>query len=101
MNIKDSFTANKLSLNLENTKQSFVHKPSKKDNIPFHPPKFIISDYEIQREGFITFLAFYYLDQHLKWKEHINVTEKKLPKTYKARPYSDKRASTIHTFTPT
>ena len=93
MNIKDSFTANKLSLNLENTKQSFVHKPSKKDNIPLHLPKFIISDYEIQREGFITFLE--------KWKEHINVTEKKLPKTYKARPYSDKRASTIHTFTPT
>ena len=46
-------------------------------------------------------LRFYYLDKHLKWKEHINVTEKKLPKTYKARPYSDKRASTIHTFTPT
>ena len=46
-------------------------------------------------------LRFYYLDQHLKWKEHINVTKKQLPKTYKAWPYSDKPASTIDTFTPT
>ena len=34
VNIKDWFTANKLSLNVEKRKYSFFHKPSKKDDIP-------------------------------------------------------------------
>ena len=38
VNIKDWFTANKLSLNVEKTKYSFFHKPSKKDNIPLCLP---------------------------------------------------------------
>ena len=39
VNIKDRFTANKLSLKVEKTKYSFFHKPSKKDDIPLHLPK--------------------------------------------------------------
>ena len=50
VNIKDWFTANKLSLNVEKTKYSFFHKPSKKDDIPLRLPKLIINNYEIQRE---------------------------------------------------
>ena len=94
-NIKDWFTANKLSLNVGKTKYSFFHKPSKKDDIPLRLPKLIINNYEIQREESIKFLGVL-LDQHLTWKEHIKLTENKIAKNigilYKARPYLDKRA---------
>ena len=95
INIKDWFTANKLSLNMEKTKYSFFHKPSKKDDIPLRLPKLIINNYEIQREESIKFLGVL-LDQHLTWKEYIKLTENKINKNigmlYKARPYLDKRA---------
>ena len=58
VNIKDWFTANKLSLNVEKTKHSFFHKPSKKDDIPFRLPKLIINNYKIQREEFIVLWGF-------------------------------------------
>ena len=64
VNIKDWFTANKLSLNVEKTKYSFFHKSSKKDYIPLRLPKLIINNYEIQREESITLLGVF-LDQHL------------------------------------
>ena len=95
VNIKDWFTANKLSLNVEKTKYSFFHKASKKDDILLRPPKLIINNYEIQRKECIKFLGFL-LDQHLTWKEYINLTENKIAKNigilYKARPYLDKKA---------
>ena len=95
VNIKDWFTANKLSLNLEKTKYSFFHKPSKKDDIPLRLPKLIINNYEIKREESIKFLGVL-LDQHLTWKGHIKLTENKIAENigilYKARPYLDKRA---------
>ena len=52
---------------------------SKKDDIPLRLPKLIISNYEIQREESIKFLGVL-LDQHLTWKEHIKLTENKIPK---------------------
>ena len=64
VNIKDWVTANKLSLDVEKTKYSFFHKPSKKDDIPLRLPKLIINSYEIQREESIKFLGVL-LDQHL------------------------------------
>ena len=95
VNIKDWFIANKLSLNVEKTKYSFFHKPSKKDDIPLRLPKLIINNYEIQREESIEFLG-NLLDQHLTWKKHIKLTENKIVKNicilYKTRPYLDKRA---------
>ena len=95
VNIKDWFTANKLSLNVEKTKYSFFHKPSKKDDIPLRLPKLIINNYEITIEESIKFLGVL-LDQHLTWKEHIKLTENKIVKNigirYKAKPYLDKRA---------
>ena len=95
VNIKDWFAANKLSLNVEKTKYSFFHKPSKKDNIPLFLPKLITNNYEIQREESIKFLGVL-LDQHLTWKERIKLTENKIAKNigilYKARPYLNKRA---------
>ena len=79
VNIKDWFTANKLSLNVEKTKYSFFHKPSKKDDIPLRLPKLIINNYEIKIEESINFLGVL-LDQHLTWKEHIKLTENKIAK---------------------
>ena len=38
VNIKDWFTANKLSLNVEKTKYSLLNKPSKKDDISLRLP---------------------------------------------------------------
>ena len=100
VNIKDWFTANKLSLNVEQTKYSFFHKPCKKDDILLRLPKRIINNYEIQRKESIKLLGIL-LD--LTWKEHIKLTETKNTKNigilYKARSYLDKKnpcfASTV------
>ena len=67
VNIKDCFTANKLSLNVEKTKYSFFIKPSKKHDIPLRLPKLIIGNYETQREEYIKLIGVL-LDQHLTWK---------------------------------
>ena len=95
VNIKDWFTANKLSLNVEKTKYSFFHKPRKKDDIPLRLPRLIINNYEIQRKESIKFFGVL-LDQHLIWKEHTKLTENKIAKNigilYKARLYLDKKA---------
>ena len=62
----------------------------KKIPIPLRLTKFIINNYEIQREESIKFLGVL-LDQHLTWKEHIKLTENKIAKNigilYKAKPY--------------
>ena len=50
VNIKDRFTANKLSLNVEKSKYSLFHYATKKDDISLSLPKLIINNYEIQRE---------------------------------------------------
>ena len=90
VNIKDWFTTNKLSLNVEKTKYSFLHKPSKKDGIPLRLPKLIINNYEIRREGSIKFLGVL-LHPHLTRKEHIKLTKNKIAKNigilYNARPF--------------
>ena len=95
VNIKDWFTANKLSLNVEKIKYSFFHKPSKKHDISLRLPKLKTNNYEIQREESIKFLGVL-LDQHLTWKEHIKRTENKIAKNigilYKARSCLDKKA---------
>ena len=91
LNIKDWFTANKLSLKVEKTKQSFFHKPSKTDDIPLCLPKLIINNYKIQREESIKFLRVL-LDQYLTWKEHIKLLENKIGILFKTRLYLDKIA---------
>ena len=95
LNIKDWFTENKLSLNVEKTKYSFFHKPRKNGDIPLCLSKLIINNYEIQRKESITFLDIL-LNQRLTWKEHIKLTENKIVKNivilYKARPYLDKKS---------
>ena len=59
-------------------KYSFLHKASKKDEIPPCLPKPIISNYELQREEYIKFLGV--LLNQLTWKKHIKL-KIKIPKT--------------------
>ena len=59
VNIKDWFTANKLSLNLEKTKYSFFHKPSKKGDIPLRLPKLIIITMKYKEKNLSSSLGFY------------------------------------------
>ena len=46
--IKYWFIANKLSLDVEKTKYSTFHMPSKKDDIPLRLPKLVINNYDMQ-----------------------------------------------------
>ena len=59
LNIKDWFTANKLSLNVEKSKYSFFHKPSKKDDIPLRILKLIIKTMKYKEKNLSSFLGFY------------------------------------------
>ena len=77
VNIEVCFTTIKFFLNVEKTKYSFFHKPSKKDDIRFRLPKLIINNYELQKEESIRLLGVL-LDQHLIWKRHIKLTENKV-----------------------
>ena len=93
--INEWFISNKLSLNVEKTKYSFFHKPSKKEDIPLVLPKLKVSDHEIERVDSIKFLGVF-LDENLTWKEHIRYTENKIAKNiglmYKAKHYLDKKS---------
>ena len=51
--VSNWFNANKLSLNVKNTKFSFFHKSSKKDNIPLRLPNLNINWFTIERESSI------------------------------------------------
>ena len=59
LNIKDWFTANKLSLNVEKSKYSFFHKPSKKDDIPLRILKLIIKTMKYKEKNLSSSLGFY------------------------------------------
>ena len=59
LNIKDWFTANKLSLNVEKSKYSFFHKPSKKDDIPLRILKLIIKTMKYKEKNLPSSLGFY------------------------------------------
>ena len=59
VNIKDWFTANKLSLNVEKTKYSFFHESSKKDDISLDLPKLIINNMKYKEKNLSSSLGFY------------------------------------------
>ena len=73
------FQANKLSLNKDKTRFRLFHKIQDRDNLPLQLPVLRINNYEIKRSSSIKFLGVM-VDEHLKWKGHINVIENKLSK---------------------
>ena len=94
ININEWFVANKLSLNVEKTKYSFFHKPSKKDNIPLQLPNLTINNCKIKREESIKFLGVL-LDENVTWKEHLKYIENKCAKNivslHKAKHHLNKK----------
>ena len=91
----DRFTANKLSLNIKETKFTFFHKNSVKDNIPLKLPDLHISNKSIERKSSIKFLGVM-LDEHIAWNDHIHAIEKKLAKNIgllcRVRQFLDKES---------
>ena len=81
--------------NIELTnKNSFFHKPSKKDNIPLQLPNLTINNRKIKREESIKFLGVL-LDENVTWKEHLKYIENKCAKNigllYKAKHHLNKK----------
>ena len=105
--ISQWFISNKLSLNVTKAKNSFFHKPSKKDNIPLVLLKLSINNNEIKRSESIKFLGVF-LDENLRWKYHIKYTENKIAKNigllFRSKSYLTKKCllslyySYIHTY---
>ena len=84
-----------LSLNVSETKYSFFHKTSKRDDIPLLLPKLNISYSEIERSECLKFLGVL-LDENLCWKEDIKYIEIKIAKNivllFKKKPDIDKHS---------
>ena len=84
-----------LSLNVSETKYSFFHKTSKRDDIPLLLPKLNISYSEIERSECLKFLGVL-LDENLCWKDHFKYIEIKIAKNigllYKAKHYIDEHS---------
>ena len=69
--INEYFEASKLSLNVEKTKYSLSHKPSRRDDLPLLLPKLLIKKHKVERVESIKFFGVL-LDENLSWKDHIN-----------------------------
>ena len=105
--INEWFEANKLSLNVEKTKYSLFHKPSRRDDLPLLLPKLLIKKHKVERVESIKFLGVL-LDENLSWKDHIKYIENKVAKNigllYRAKLFLDKNSlltlfySYIHTY---
>ena len=77
--ISEWFQANKLSLNEDKTRFTLFYKLQDRDNLPLQLPVLKINNYEIKRWTSIKFLGVM-VDEHLNWKDHINVIENKVSK---------------------
>ena len=105
--INEWFEANKLSLNVEKTKYSLFHKPSKRDDLPLLLPKLLIKKRKVERVESVKFLGVL-LDENVSWKNHIKYIENKVAKNigllYRAKLFSENNSlltlyySYIHTY---
>ena len=57
----------------------FLHKSSKKDNIPLRFPNLNINGLTVQRESSIKFLGVW-IDENLTRRDHIHAVENKIAK---------------------
>ena len=77
--INDWFLANKLSINVEKTKYMLLHKCTNQENIPLKLPLLQLNSNITEKEHSLKFLGVI-LHEHLTWKKHIQLTEKKVSK---------------------
>ena len=93
--ISEWFQANKLSLNEDKTRFTLFHKLQDRDNLPLQPPVLKTNNYKIERSSSIKFLGVM-VDEHLNWKDHINIIENKLSKNlgllHKAKQFLNAKA---------
>ena len=89
------FQANTLSLNEDKTRFILFHKLQDRDNLPLQLPVLKTNNYKIERSSSIKFLGVM-VDEHLNWKDHINIIENKLPKNlgllHKAKQFLNAQA---------
>ena len=77
LNLTDWFKANKLSLNISKTNcMLFTYKKQQDNNIDLQ-----LSNCNIQKTNCTKFLGLY-IDDKLKWDEHINMMKKKISKSF-------------------
>ena len=80
--ISEWFEAYKLNLNEDKTRFTFFHRLQGRDiNLPLQLPVLEIKNHKSERSSSIKFLGIM-VDEHLNWKDHINITENKLSKNY-------------------
>ena len=93
--INEWFSANKLSLNVGETKFSLFHKLGKKYSMPSHLTTLKINNHDIERVNTMKFLGAL-LDDNLSWKERIKYLENKIAKNiglvYRTKPFLDKES---------
>ena len=70
--VENLLKANKLSLNVFNTKYSLFHFRRKRKDIPNILPPLHIDNVPVKKEFVTTFLCVY-LDENIFWKHHINI----------------------------
>ena len=93
--LSEWFQTNKLSLNEDKTRFTLFHKLQDRDNLPLQLPVLKINNYEIKRSSSIKLLGVM-VDEHLNWKDHINLVENKLSKnlglSHKAKQFLNAKA---------
>ena len=96
--ISEWFQANKLSLNKDKTRFTLFHKLQDRYNLPLQVPVLKINNYVIKRLSSIKFLRVM-VDEHLNWKDHINLIENNLSKNlgllHKAKQFLNEKAINI------
>ena len=78
--INEWLEANKLSLNVGETKYSLFHKPSRKDDLPLFLPGLLIKKHKVERIKSMMFVGVL-LDENLSWKIILRILKIKSPKT--------------------
>ena len=73
--------ANKLSLNKDKTRFTLLHKLQDRDNLPLQLLTLKMNSFKIKRSISIKSLGVI-VDEHLNWKDQINVIENKLSKNW-------------------
>ena len=77
--ISQWFKANKLSINIKETKFTLFHKNSFKDEIPLKLPVLMIGNNNIQRKSSIKLLGVM-LDEQISWNDHVRTVKNKITK---------------------
>ena len=71
--------SSKQSLNEDKTRFTLLHKLQDRDNLSLQLPVLKINNNEIKTSSSLKFLGVM-VDEHLNWRDHINVIENKLSK---------------------